>query len=60
MHDFINDLTPPNISELLRYSLEENTTIIQRLSAVGNLCLKDWRNEHMKFVFFMTGCKELE
>ena len=23
MHDFINDLTPPNISELLRYSLEK-------------------------------------
>ena len=60
MHDFINDLTPPNISELLRYSLEKNSTIIQRLSAVGNLCLKDWRTEHMKFVFFMTGCKELE
>ena len=57
MHDFINDLTPPNISELLRYSLEDSR---QRLSAVGNLCLKDWRTEHMKFVFFMTGCKELE
>ena len=23
MHDFINDLTPPNISESLRYSLEK-------------------------------------
>ena len=29
MHDFVNNLTPPNVSELFSYSSEKNITLIQ-------------------------------
>ena len=55
MHDFVNNLTPPNVSELFSYSSEKKHYSYTRSSAAGNLYLKHLRTEHMKNSFSRLG-----
>ena len=56
MHDFVNNLTPPNISELTSYSSEKYHSYT-RSSAAGNLYLKHLRTEHVKNSFSRLGAR---
>ena len=56
MHDFVNNLTPPNISELTSYS-SEKYHYYTRSSAAGNLYLKHLRTEHMKNSLSRLGAR---
>ena len=56
MHDFVNNLTPPNVSELFNYSSEKHH-YYTRSSAAGNLYLKHLRTEHMKNSFSRLGAR---
>ena len=57
MHDFVNNLTPPNVSELFSYSSEKKHYSYTRSSAAGNLYLKHLRTEHMKNSFSRLGAR---
>ena len=56
MHDFVNNLTPPKISELTSYS-SEKYHYYTRSSAAGNLYLKHLRTEHMKNSLSRLGAR---
>ena len=56
MHDFVNNLTPPNVSELFSYSSEKHH-YYTRSSAAGNLYLKHLRTEHMKNSLSRLGAR---
>ena len=50
MHDFVNNLTPPNVSELFNCSSEKHH-YYTRSSAAGNLYLNIWEQNIWKILF---------
>ena len=51
MHDFVNNLTPPNVSELFSYSSEKNITLIQGPQRLAISILNIWEQNIWKIIF---------
>ena len=51
MHDFVNNLTPPNVSELFSYSSEKNITLIQGPQRLAISILNIWEQNIWKILF---------
>ena len=57
MHDFINDLTPPNIWELLRYSLEKTPLLYKDSQRLAISVLKTGEPNIWNLSFSWLGAR---